>query len=135
MKQVGVVGGGTMGTGIVYVCASVGMAVFAVEPDNVRASVMQENLERAVAGGVKRGKLDPDGGVALLARIRRLSSVSEMPVGLDLIVETVPERLELKREVLAGISAREPGYIGTNTSALSIDLLSQSVDEPERFIG
>lgn len=134
-RTVGVIGGGTMGTGIAYVSALAGAAVTVVEPDASRAAAMQTSLERAVASGVKRGKLDQHGGDALLGRIHRVTSVTEMPDALELAIETVSERFELKCEVLAAIAARSPGLIATNTSALSIDRLSAAVRDASRFLG
>lgn len=134
-RTVGVIGGGTMGTGIAYVSALAGATVTVVEPDSGRAAAMQTSLERAVASGVKRGKLDQHGADALLGRIHRIASVTEMPDALELAIETVSERFELKCEVLAAIAARSPGLIATNTSALSIDRLSVAVRDASRFLG
>ncbi|MFU8765378.1 MAG: 3-hydroxyacyl-CoA dehydrogenase family protein [Haliea sp.] len=135
MENVAVVGGGTMGTGIVYTAALAGVEVWVVEPDDGRAGVMHKSIDDAAAGGVRRGKLDPAQAAALIARIRRLATVAELPEGLDLVVETVPERLELKHGVLAGIAQKYPDIIASNTSALSIDKLAEVVPFPERFLG
>lgn len=132
---VGVIGGGTMGTGIAYVSALAGAAVTVVEPDAGRAAAMQASLQRAAASGVKRGKLEQQGADALLARIRRVASVAELPEGMELAIETVSERFDLKCEVLAAIAARSPGLIATNTSALSIDRLAVAVRDTSRFLG
>ncbi|MFO7552496.1 MAG: 3-hydroxyacyl-CoA dehydrogenase family protein [Haliea sp.] len=135
MKNVAVVGGGTMGTGIVYTAALSGAEVWVVEPDDSRAAAMRESIDDAVAGGVTRGKLDAQQAAALKGRIRRLAAVAELPEGLDLVVETVPERLELKHRVLAEIAQKHPDIIASNTSALSIDRLAEVVPFPERFLG
>jgi 3-hydroxybutyryl-CoA dehydrogenase len=135
VENVAVVGGGTMGTGIVYTAALAGVEVWVVEPDDGRAGVMHKSIDDAAAGGVRRGKLDPAQAAAFTARIRRLATVAELPEGLDLVVETVPERLELKHRVLAGIAQKYPDIIASNTSALSIDKLAEVVPFPERFLG
>jgi len=54
---------------------------------------------------------------------------------LDVVIETVPERLELKLAVLARIAAREPKLLASNTSALSIDRLALASPRPELFLG
>ena len=135
MNSVAVVGGGTMGTGIVYTAALSGADVWVVEPDDARAEVMRRSIDGAAAGGVRRGKLDAQQAEALRGRIRRLAAVAELPDGLDLVVETVPERLELKHQVLAAIADKHPDIIGSNTSALSIDRLAEVLPFPERFLG
>jgi 3-hydroxybutyryl-CoA dehydrogenase len=132
---VSVIGGGTMGTGIAYVFSQAGAHVTVVEPDTARAVTMQASLERAVASGVSRDKLDAQGAAALLGRIRRVTAIEDMPTGLALAIETVSERFELKCEVLRRISARDPALIATNTSALSIDRLAKAVGDPARFLG
>ena len=133
--SVAVVGGGTMGVGIAYVAALAGGQVYVVEPDDKRAVVLQRTVSDAVASAIKRGKLDDERGAAMTARITRLASIEEVPWGLDLIVESVPERLELKLEVLQRASGRKPGLLATNTSALSIDRLSAVVPDPALFLG
>jgi 3-hydroxybutyryl-CoA dehydrogenase len=132
---VGVIGGGTMGTGIAYVSALAGAVVTVVEPDAARAATMRASLQGAVSSGVKRGKLDQQRGEALLGRIHCVSSLTGMPEGIELAIETVSERFELKCEVLGEIAARSPGLIATNTSALSIDRLAVAVQDASRFLG
>jgi len=135
MQQISVVGGGTMGTGIAYVSAMSGADVIVVEPNEERAAKMSAAIEQAAASGVQRGKLDADHAAALVARVTRLAAINELPCGLDLVIETVSERLDLKLDVLRDIAARDPGVIGTNTSAMSIDELSAAVANPETFLG
>lgn len=134
-QTVGVVGGGTMGTGIAYVAALAGAEVVVVEPDAWRADALLRAIHRAVDAGRSRGKLDESGGKALLGRIRRVEAIESLPDGVDLAIETVSERLDLKCEVLARISVRRPGLLATNTSALSIDRLALAVGDPARFLG
>ena len=135
MQQISVVGGGTMGTGIAYVSAMSGADVIVVEPNEERAAKMSAAIEQAAASGAQRGKLDADHAAALVARVTRLAAINELPCGLDLVIETVSERLDLKLDVLRDIAARDPGVIGTNTSAMSIDELSAAVANPETFLG
>lgn len=132
---VGVIGGGTMGLGIAYVHAAAGWATFVAEPDDARAETMMATLGQTARDGVRRGKLDADAARNLLGRIQRVRSVQELPRGLHLAVESVPERLALKQAVLRDLDRREPGLIATNTSSMSIDVLAQSVSDPSRFIG
>ncbi len=131
----GVVGGGTMGVGIAYVYAAAGWATFVAEPDDARAQVMIATLAQTAEAGVRRGKLSDEQGRALLARICRVGSIAQLPQGLDLVVESVPERLTLKQAVLKEIDARAPGLIASNTSSMSIDVLAQCVSDPTAFIG
>lgn len=132
--RMAVVGGGTMGVGIAYVFAVAGWEVFVVEPDAGRADSLRRTLASAAAAGMQRGKLSAD-QAQHAAGVPRLGAVADLPLGLDLVVETVPERHALKCEVLAAIAARQPRVIGTNTSALSIDELAQAVPDAGAFLG
>jgi 3-hydroxybutyryl-CoA dehydrogenase len=134
-KSMAVVGGGTMGVGIVYVFAAADWNVWVVEPDDARAQAMQSTLVQTAQAGLKRGKLNEHRVTHITTGVQRLRSINELPVGLDLVIETVPERLPLKREVLGQIDARLPSIIASNTSALSIDELAHCVKDPGSFLG
>jgi len=130
-----VVGGGTMGVGIAYVYAAAGWDTFVAEPDDARAQAMSATLAQTAQAGVRRGKLQEAQAQALLERIHRVSAVAQLPQGLDLVIESVPERLALKQAVLREIDERAPALIASNTSSMSIDLLAQSVADPQAFLG
>ncbi len=134
-KSMAVVGGGTMGVGIVYVFAAAGWNVWVVEPDDMRAQSMQKTLEDTASAGLKRGKLDESGVKRITTAVQRLQSSEQLPLGLDLVIETVPERMDIKRTVLAQIDARLPSIIASNTSAMSINELAQCVKDPSCFLG
>ena len=134
-QHVAVVGGGTMGVGIVYVSAMAGAQVTVVEPDDARAVGLRETISKTAASAITRGKLDAAGAAALESRITRIADVDALPEGLDLVVETVPERLDLKLDILSRIARRAPRLIGSNTSAMSIDRLAQALPDPGIFLG
>jgi 3-hydroxybutyryl-CoA dehydrogenase len=124
-----------MGVGIVYVFAAAGWNVWVVEPDDGRAQSMQHTLEATASAGLKRGKLNEFRVTHITKGVQRLKSADELPLGLDLVVETVPERMDIKRMVLAQIDARLPSIIASNTSAMSINELAKCVKDPSRFLG
>jgi len=134
-ERIAVVGGGTMGVGIVYVFAAAGFAVSLVEPDETRVEAVRSTLAKAARAGVARGKLSAAQAQWVVEDVRRHSSPLDLPERLDLVIETVPERLELKRQVLREIASRAPALIATNTSALSVDVLAQSVSDASAFVG
>lgn len=135
MQTIAVIGGGTMGTGIAYVSAMAGLDVVVVEPDEGRGHAMRSVIARTAASAVERGKVANSDAEALVNRVSRVSAVPELPVGVDLAIETVPERLDIKHQVLKQLAGRRPRLIGTNTSAISIDALAAVLPEPHRFIG
>jgi 3-hydroxybutyryl-CoA dehydrogenase len=134
-KSIAVVGGGTMGVGIAYVSAMAGGTVTVVEPDDARAEAFSKIVGETVQSSIKRAKLDEVSGLALTARISRVANIDEIPEGVDVAIETVPERLELKLAVLEAIAARRPKLIGSNTSAMSIDRLAEALPDPSAFLG
>ena len=132
--RMAVVGAGTMGVGIAYVFAVAGWEVEFVEPDDARAEAAKQTLRSTAAEGARRGKLSPT-QVEAVARVEHRSSVQALTLGLDLVVESVPERLPLKLQVLRGVAERAPRLIASNTSALSIDELALALPDPGGFLG
>lgn len=135
VSTVGVVGGGTMGIGIAYVFSAAGCQVTIVEPDEQRRSAARDAVIARAEKSEERGKLASEDASHVSDTLDVAGDASELPTGMDLIVEAVPEVIDLKHEVLAGIEAREPALLGTNTSALGIGLLAEPLERPERFIG
>ncbi len=124
-----------MGVGIAYVSSMAGGSVTVVEPDDARAETMRRTISDAVASAITRQKLDAQQGKGLISRIARIASVDDIPHSVDVAIETVPERLDLKLDVLTRVAARGPKLIGSNTSAMSIDRLAQALPDPTVFLG
>lgn len=130
-----VVGGGAMGVGIAHALAASGADVALVDADLERALAAREKVAAVYSDAVARGKISPQAAAAAAARLHPVASIGALPSSLELIVEAVPERLELKRSVLGLCAARGPAVLATNTSGLSIDALSADLPQPERFVG
>ena len=134
-QSMAVIGGGTMGVGIAYVYAVAGWQVWVVEPDDKRSTVMRQTLKDAASGGLKRGKLTSQQALAASEGVQRVAAVNDLPMGLDLVIESVPERLDLKLKVLATIALREPRLVASNTSSMSIDQLASALPDASKFLG
>jgi 3-hydroxybutyryl-CoA dehydrogenase len=130
-----VIGGGTMGVGIAYVFAVAGWQVYVVEPDVQRTATMRQTLQQAASGGLKRGKLTALQAEQASEGVQAVTAVEDLPRCLDLVIESIPERLDLKLKVLAQVDQRQPRLIASNTSALSINQLAQAVTDPTHFLG
>jgi 3-hydroxybutyryl-CoA dehydrogenase len=122
-----VVGGGTMGSGIAFVAARAGFEVDIVEPQTAARERGLAYLEREAA------RLDDH---SVIAGIRWVDSIAR-PSDATIAVEAVPERFELKREVLVALGeALSPeAVIATNTSSLAVSELAVTVPHDERVIG
>ncbi|MFE9206080.1 3-hydroxyacyl-CoA dehydrogenase family protein [Micromonospora sp. NPDC007230] len=130
-----VVGAGTMGLGIAYVAAGAGYAVELVEVDPTRGATAVQRLGELWERGVQRGKLTAEEATANRARVTLRAGLAEVVEGPDVIVEAVPERLDLKRSVLREAEARRPALLGSNTSSIPIADLADGLDRPADFVG
>ncbi|MEU7851007.1 3-hydroxyacyl-CoA dehydrogenase family protein [Micromonospora parva] len=130
-----VVGAGTMGLGIAYVAAGAGHAVEVVEVDPERGAAAQNRLAELWERAVQRGKLSADEAAANRQRITLRPTLTDVAPAPEVIVEAVPERLDLKRTVLRQAAALRPALLGSNTSSIAIGALAAGLDAPERFLG
>jgi 3-hydroxybutyryl-CoA dehydrogenase len=134
--KVGVIGLGTMGTGIAEVFARSGIDVVAVEQNDETLQHGREHLAHSTARAVSRGKLTEAEQRALLARVTYSTDLAECK-DVELVVEAVPERLELKREIFARLDAICPPdtILASNTSSLSITEISVATRRPGKVVG
>jgi 3-hydroxybutyryl-CoA dehydrogenase len=136
MEQLGVIGAGTMGIGIVQVAAQQGLQVVMCEVDDARARGALEGLRATLQRLVERGRLAPDEAAAALGRIRPTTRYADL-APVDAVIEAVPEDLDLKRDVFRQVDAivRPEALLASNTSSLSITALAAATRRPERFLG
>ncbi len=130
-----VVGAGTMGLGIAYVAAGAGYGVELVEVDRARGAAALERLAQLWDRAVQRGKLTAEQAATNRERVTLRAGLAEVAGAPDVIVEAVPERLDLKRAVLADAEALRPALLGSNTSSIPITDLARDLARPERFCG
>lgn len=132
-----VLGAGTMGHGIAQSLAQCGVEVclfdIAAEPVDQGLAQIAKNLEK----GVDRGKVSPEDRDGTLARLRGSSDLQEAISGAQIVVEAVPEKLELKRKIFGELSRSlgAEALLATNTSSLSIDQIAEAAEHPERVLG
>ena len=137
VQTIAVIGAGTMGHGIAHVAAQMGARVHLYDAMRGAAQAgvakIGRNLEKAVALG-KIAAADRD---AALARIATFDELTPACNGVDCVIEAVPERLELKREIFASIDTIAPPHalLASNTSSLPIGEIASSVRDPGRVVG
>ncbi|CAN5322965.1 3-hydroxybutyryl-CoA dehydrogenase [soil metagenome] len=136
LAKVGVVGLGTMGAGIVEVFARSGLDVVGIEVDEAALSRGRAHVEGSTARAVDRGKLDESARADLLGRITFSTELSALAEA-ELVVEAVPEHLDLKAEVFSKLDAICPPdtILATNTSSLSVTEISVATGRPSKVIG
>lgn len=137
--KIGVLGAGVMGGGIAQVCALAGddvvcydIAPTALDEARVHATTGRFGLDGAVA----RGKVTREEADAALARITFTESLEDA-AATDLVIEAVPERIELKIRVFRDLDRLAPPatILASNTSGLPIAALAAATDRPDRVIG
>ncbi|HEV7771915.1 MAG TPA: 3-hydroxyacyl-CoA dehydrogenase NAD-binding domain-containing protein [Conexibacter sp.] len=130
-----VVGGGTMGAGIAALACRSGIATILCDVDEtaVQAGVRRvaEELERRV----RRRRMTADDAARARKRLTATTD-PEAAAGATVALEAVPERLELKRDVLGRLARIAPeAVLASNTSSIPISALATAVDAPERVLG
>jgi len=131
-----VVGLGTMGAGVVEVLARNGMRIVGIEVDQGAADRGKSRVEASVERATSRGKITEEEAADILGRITYSVSLDDVAPA-DLVVEAVPERLELKKEIFGKLDSvcDRDAILATNTSSLSVTELSVATDHPRRVIG
>lgn len=131
-----VLGTGTMGQGIAQVAAAAGLEVRVFDSDGAKVAQAVAGIEKITARSVEKGKLTADARQSLLARLKPETSLESAAKGVDLCVEAIPEKMDLKVEVLGQVLAHAPdAVIGSNTSSLSITEIGTRIGAAERTIG
>jgi 3-hydroxybutyryl-CoA dehydrogenase len=135
-RTVGVVGLGTMGAGIVEVFARSGLQVIAAEVDAEAVERGRAHLATSTARAVGRGKLTQADADELLGRITTTTSLADM-ADADLVVEAVPEQLDLKAKVFGELDrvCRPEVILASNTSSLSVTELAVRTGRPGKVVG
>lgn len=134
--RIGVVGAGTMGRGIAAAVVTSGLPVTLVDTSASALDSARDHFQRDYGKQIARGRLDGAGRAVrelLLTVSEQLNDLS----GCDLVIETVPEVVEVKTSVLGGIAkvVADDAVIATNTSSIPISTLAGAVERPERFLG
>lgn len=137
-RTVGVYGGGRMGAGIAHAFALAGAAVTVIETDASSARAARERIEASLAKAAAKGARDAEGASRGARPTGTFEVVTDAAAlaGCALVVEAVPELVDLKHDVLRRVAAVVPdAMIGSNTSSLSIDVLAEALPDPSRLVG
>jgi 3-hydroxybutyryl-CoA dehydrogenase len=136
IRGVAVVGLGTMGAGIAEVFARAGIGVVALEADPQMLQAGLGALDASLSRAVSRGKLDAGQQAEIRARVRPAAAFADAAT-VDLAIEVVPERLEIKRQVFAELDrvCSPDAILATNTSSLSVTSIAAATRHPGRVVG
>ena len=135
-KTVGIVGAGTMGSGMAQIAAEAGCEVVLVDAHHKALERSKDQLARVMDRLVEKGRRTSEEAAATQGRIRRTTDLVDVK-GCDLVIEAIVEQLQAKSDLfkaLEGILSEE-AVLATNTSSLSVTALAQACDHPNRVLG
>jgi 3-hydroxybutyryl-CoA dehydrogenase len=135
-QQIGVIGLGTMGAGIAEVFARNGLSVVGIENDDAALERGRGHLENSTGRAVARGKLSAEDQKALLDLVTYSTDLNAL-ADVDLVVEAVPEHLELKRAIFTQLDkiCKPEAILATNTSSLSVTEIAVATGRPGKVVG
>jgi len=136
IRNVGVIGAGTMGNGIAQVSAVAGMNVVMVDITDTAVNRGVATITQSLDRLIKKEKLTVSEKEAVLDRIKGTTKYSDL-AGCDLVIEAATENQELKLTILRQIDqiVGPDTIVATNTSSISITKLASVISNPQRFIG
>lgn len=136
VATVGVLGAGTMGAGIAQVAAEAGLEIQLHDPVEGAVAAARERIAGSLRRRVDRGDLEASARDEALARIHPVTTL-EATASADLVVEAIPEQIDLKRDAFQRLdaAAAPDAILATNTSSLSVARIAAATDHPERVVG
>jgi 3-hydroxybutyryl-CoA dehydrogenase len=136
VRIVAVLGAGTMGNGIAQVFAHYGYSVILRDVERRFLDTGLETISKNLDREIRKGKVAEAEKLSILARIDPVMELEAISRA-DFVIEAVPERLDLKRQILSAADRvlRPEAILATNTSSISVTALAAATQRPDRFIG
>lgn len=137
VDSITVLGAGNMGHGIAEVAALAGYDVVLRDIEDEFVQQGYDKIEWSLNKLAEKDRLSQDDADAALARVSTAVDLGEAVADADVVIEAVPEKMAIKKEVYAELEEYAPDHavFATNTSSLSITELSEVTERPERFCG
>ena len=137
IQKIAVIGAGTMGHGIAQIGGMAGYEVALHDSDRARVDQGLSSIASNLRKGVDRGKVSEETQALALGCIRGATEFLDAVAEADLIIEAIPENMELKQSLFQDIARMAPdeAILASNTSSLSVTEIASAVPNPGRFIG
>ncbi len=137
IRSIAVLGAGTMGHGVAHAAASSGFETRLYDVSDTQLAKARGQIDGILRKAVELGKLQTADADASMARLSTSSDIATVLGGVDLIIETAPERIDLKVKLFTDIEAHAPKstIVASNTSALSITEMAGTLSDPSRVAG
>lgn len=135
-RVIGVIGAGTMGSGIAQLAARSGASTFLHDPLPDALARGAQRVRDGLGKEAAKGLLDAEQATAAAARLQSVDGLDAM-AGCELVIEAAPERLELKHQLYGQLSqiVSESCVLATNTSSLPVTAIAAGATHPERVVG
>lgn len=134
--RVGVIGGGTMGSGIAMSFANVGIPVVILETDETAAARAADRIATSYQRSAQRGAISEETRAATVARITTGTDYAAL-ADADLVIEAAFEDMAIKQQIFARLASicQPQAVLASNTSYLDIDQIAAATSSPERVLG
>ena len=134
--KVGIIGSGTMGSGIAQVAATAGCEVNLFDANQTALEKSKTSLEKILIRLIEKGRIDTSEKNRIQSNINYVDSIEELS-NSDLIIEAIIENLEIKKKVFSELETlvSDDCIIASNTSSLSIASIAASLKNPKRCVG
>jgi 3-hydroxybutyryl-CoA dehydrogenase len=137
IRQISILGTGTMGRGIAYLSAVAGYDTVLFDAETPALEKAKSSIETILRKGVEKAKLSDADAQAALGRLQVIPDLEPAVSGADLIIEAVPENADLKKDLFAqaDLFCGMDTILATNTSSISVTELASTVERREKFVG
>src|SRR5947209_4081299 len=137
VRTIAVLGAGIMGRGIAYVSALGGYSTVLYDTSGEALDRAVNEIWATLEKGVLIGKVESDAAAQANRRIQSTRSLQEAVTNADLVIEAVPEDIDIKLELFAALDkhAKPDAFLASNTSSLSITEMAAATERPARVVG
>ena len=135
--KVAVVGAGAMGHGIAQLAAMAGMDVSLLDISDELLSKAIERIKWSLEKFVEKKRISREDADSAISKIKTSTDLDSVVKDSDFLIEVIPEKMDLKKEMFAKIDKSAPKHaiFASNTSSLSITEMSEATDRPDKFVG
>lgn len=137
IRNIAVLGAGTMGHGVAHAAAASGFETRLYDVSDASLTKARTQIDAILRKAVELGKMQTPDADAAMARLSTSSDIAQVLADADLVIETAPERIDIKLKLFADIEKHAPAsaIVGSNTSALSITEMAATLSDPSRVAG
>lgn len=137
IRNIAVLGAGTMGHGVAHAAAASGFETRLYDVSDASLTKARTQIDGILRKAVELGKMQTADADAAMSRLSTSSDIAQVLGDADLVIETAPERIDIKLKLFADIEKHAPAsaIVGSNTSALSITEMAATLSDPSRVAG